>query len=160
MLEDISGDARGVYGLQRCLGLEILPPLGESAARLHQIFLVDISPLLDKVANHIQPLVIPRQDPGPNFIRLVRLDLLAIYALHAAEYGDALVRAWEGVEEPAEKDEREMTAGHVEVAEVGGVGLVDVVVAFEERGSRGRYGGEEETAWAEMFVCRVGEAAD
>lgn len=83
MLEDISRDARGVYGLRRRLGLEIPSPLGWSAPRLHHILLVGVSPLLDKVANHIQPLVIPRQDPGPDLVWLVWLDLLAIYALHA-----------------------------------------------------------------------------
>lgn len=53
-----------------------------------------------------------------------------------------------------------MTTGHVEVAEVGRVGLVDVVVAFEERGTRRADGGEEEAARAEVFVGGVGHAAD
>lgn len=56
------------------------------------------------------------------------------------------------VEEFAEEDETEVASGHVHVGEVGRVGLVEVVVAFQG----GRAGctdcGEEEAAGGEMLV--------
>ena len=47
----------------------------------------------------------------------------------------------------AEKVHDQVGAGDVEVREVGAVGLVEVVVCFEERGAGGGYDGLEEGVW-------------
>lgn len=65
------------------------------------------------------------------------------------------------VEGLAEEDKTEVAPGHVHVGEVGGVGLVEVVVAFQGGGTGCANCREEEAAGGEMLVWgRVGEAAD
>ena len=104
----------------------------------------------------VQPLVVPRDDAGPQLVGLVRLDFLVPRARRAAEDHGEVGRSRDGVEGLAEEDEAEVAPRHVHVGEVGRVGFVQVVVALERRRPCAADGGQEETARRKVFArCRV-----
>ena len=140
------------------IGSLALPPRLLSLLSLSLLFLLLLlqqvplrldDPLFHEMTHDVQPLPIPAQHPRPDIVPLVRLDFPPETAMHAPEHDDyefpRLFFAFAGRahlllhSSHARRAERgyEVRPGNVEVAEVGAVGFVEVVVAFEE----GRAGG-------------------
>ena len=97
------------------------------------------------MAHEIEPLSIPRQHARPHLEGLIRPDLAAETTRHGAEHdveGAFLLRIQLGagaVHAELHQAGGQVQAADVEVAEVGAVGLVDVVVALEQ----GAVGGDD-----------------
>lgn len=102
------------------------------------------------MADEVQPLPIPGQDPSPDVIGLINADFATEGTADAAEHDfdhAPSVGAFLGVHEAdaARAQGRDQVAApDVEVGEVGAVGFVQVVVAFEEGGAGGADDGGEE----------------
>lgn len=114
--------------------------------------------LLHEMRHHINPLAIPAQQPTPHLEALIYAYLALEATHHAAEHDEDAATLGPGlvqhqllrtvVMKPSDtglqQARDEMRARHVQIAEVRRVRLVEVVVAFGERGARGGDHGRED----------------
>lgn len=116
------------------------------------------------MCNHIYPLAIPAQQAAPHLKALVHAYLPFKAAHHAAQHdapssGDGLAVGAEdelagsivaeGEHTGLQQDGGKVGARDVKIGEVGGVGLVKVIVTFIEPAVGGGDGGEEEGGGAQ-----------
>ena len=105
---------------------------------------------LDKVRDDVQPLAVPAEHAAPHLVGLVGLDLAAEAAVDGAEHdGQAagvrpVVCGPDAGEALLEEGEEQVRARDVQVRVVGCVGLVHVVVDFEQWCVRSRNEGLED----------------
>lgn len=111
---------------------------------------------LDEMGHDVDPFLVPCQHAAPHLVRLQRLDFPPEAAVRASEDDHQFSFGWDAVRSghhagcfpqlddafPKQPGE-EMDPGHVQVGEKGRVGFVEVVVAFEYRGSRRCHDGLE-----------------
>lgn len=76
---------------------------------------------MDKMGNHIDPLIIPARNSAPDFVQLVRLDFSVKGARNPADDQVAMHRICEIQQDGRKQQPTEMRSGYIEIGDVGRV---------------------------------------
>lgn len=85
---------------------------------------------INKMCDHINPLIIPASNSGPNFVSLEWLDFSMKRARNRADYQVAMHRRLDLQQDGRKEQPTEVRSRYIKISDVGGIGLMNVEVPF------------------------------